>query len=264
MGATHRDLRAVIARSTRQTRLAIGWTQAELGHRARLSRTMVGKTERAEGDISLATAAALIDALGIRASLDLQAPFLADRRRQVEPAHARCVAYVQRRFERAGWQTAREVEIAHGRSHGWIDLLAFEPRTAALVVNEMKTEIEDLGRIERTLGWYEREAWEVARARGWRPRFIVGCLLILDTERNLDRIRANRPVLATGFPVRAPGLAAWLPEPRPLASPARALALIDPLSRRADWLRASPVDRRRTAAPYEDYADFMRRLRGRS
>jgi hypothetical protein len=224
---------------------------------------MVGKVERAEGDVSLATAAALFEALGIEASLDLRAPFIADRRRQLEPAHSRCVAFAQRHLERAGWLTAREVEIAHGRSHGWIDLLGFDPRSAALIVNEIKTEIEDLGRIERTLGWYERAAWGVARRLGWRPRYVVGCLILLDTERNHERMRENREAFATGFPVRATALSTWLRDSgRPWRPPARAIALIDPLSRRQDWLRASTVDGRRTPAPYEDYAGFMRRLRG--
>jgi hypothetical protein len=218
-----------------------------------------------EGALSLATTAALFDALGIQASLDLRAPLLADRQRQLEPARARCVAYAQRRYERAGCLTAREVDISYGRSHGWIDLLAFDPRSGALAVNEIKTEIEDEGRIERTMGWYERAAWEVARNLGWRPRLVVGCLLLLDSERNHERIRGNREALATGFPVRAFALTSWLGGPRrPWPAPARALALVDPLSRREAWLRATTRDGRRTPAPFEDYADFMRRLRGRS
>lgn len=262
MGDAEIHLRSVLARSIRDTRLARGWTQAELGRRARVSRTFVTKVEGAKGDTSVAAVAALVDALGIDAELSLRAPFLADRRRQREPAHARCVAYAQRQYERDGWQTAREVEIAHARSHGWIDLLAYRPETSALAVNEVKTEIEDLGRIERTMGWYEREAWELARGLGWRPRFVVGCLLVLDTDRNHERIRDNRLALAGGFPVRAPQLLEWLREPlRPWPRPARALALIDPLRRRDRWLTATPLDGRRTPAAYVGYADFIRRSR---
>lgn len=261
MRPLERELRTALARAIRGTRRATGWSQDQLGRRAKLSGSVVGKAERAEGDLTIGTTAALLEALGIEAAWDLRAPFLADRRRQLEPAHARCVAYAQRRLERSGWETRREAEIAHGRSHGWIDLLAFESRSGALVVNEMKTEIEDLGRIERTIGWYERAAWQVARDQGWRPRFVVACLLLLDTERNHERIRANREALAVGFPVRASALATWLCEPiLPWRPPARALALIDPLSRRAGWLRASPSDGRRTRAAYEDYADFMRHI----
>jgi hypothetical protein len=222
---------------------------------------MVGKIERAEGDTTLSTASALMDALGIRTTLDLEAPFLADRRRQREPAHARCVAYAQRRYEREGWQTAREVEIGHARSHGWIDLLAYRPATGALAVNEVKTEIEDEGgSSERWAGTSARPG--SSRGLGWRPRFEVGCLLVLDTDRNHERIRDNRLALAGGFPVRAPQLLEWLREPlRPWPHPARALALIDPLRRRDRWLTATPLDGRRTPAAYVDYADFMRRSR---
>jgi hypothetical protein len=36
--------------------------------------------------------------------------------------------------------------------------------------------------------------------------------------------------------------------------------MIDPLSRRRDWLRPTRLDGRRTRAPHEDYAAVARRL----
>jgi hypothetical protein len=51
---------------------------------------------------------------------------------------------------------AREVEIVHGRSHGWIDLLAFDRRTGTMLILEIKTRLSDLGAIERQIAWYER------------------------------------------------------------------------------------------------------------
>ncbi len=47
--------------------------------------------------------------------------------------------------------------------------MAFDPRTRTLAVIEIKTQLDDLGQIERTLAWYEREAWAAARRLGWRP-----------------------------------------------------------------------------------------------
>ena len=67
----------------------------------------------------------------------------------------------------------REVEVVHGRSHGWIDLLAFDPRTGRLVV-EIKTRLDDVGAIERQLGWYRRMAPAIARAQGWEVRQTTG------------------------------------------------------------------------------------------
>ncbi len=138
-------LRTTLARCVRETRLALGWSQQALGARSGISRQMVTRVEAGTVNVSIDVAAALIDALGLRVELVLTPPFLADRRRQLEPAHGRCSAYVQRRLEGSGWVVRREVEIVHGRSHGWIDLIAFEPTTGHLLIIEVKTEIEDSG-----------------------------------------------------------------------------------------------------------------------
>ena len=82
--------------------------------------------------------------------------------------------YVDRRLRSAGWLTLREVEVVHGRSHGWIDLLP-DPRTGRLVV-EIKTRLDDVGAIERQLGWYRRMAPAIARAQGWEVRQTTGWL----------------------------------------------------------------------------------------
>ena len=89
----------------------------------------------------------------------------------------------------------REVEVIHGRSHGWIDVLAFDPRTGTLLVIEVKTRIDDLGSIERQLGWYERAARDLARGLGWRPRHIAGWLVGLARAEVDAAIRANGEAL---------------------------------------------------------------------
>lgn len=217
---------------------------------------MIARIEAATVNISIDVASRVCDALGVQVDLSFRTPFIAERA-QRDAAHAQCTGYVQRRLAGAGWLVEREVEIVHGRSHGWIDLLAFDPRSRTLLIVEIKTEIDDLGRIERTLGWYRREAWASARRLGWRPARTATWLLVLATEVNDERIRANRDGLAAAFPGRAPEAQAALS--RQAASPPRALALIDPRSRRKQWLIRSRADGRRSLAPYPDYAGFMRR-----
>lgn len=264
MQRTFADLTFDLGRAVREARLATGWTQEEVSQRASVSRSLIAKVESGRGNVTLVTVASVCDALRIRVALRLEAPFLADRRSQLEPAHARGVAYVQRCLEGAGWRVAREVEIHHGRSHGWIDLLALHPDTEALLVIEYKTELRDLGLIERTLAWYERAAPETAGQLGWRPRSVASALLMLATETNEIRLAENRLALAGSFPVRAPELRSRLVDPgRAWPEPARALALVDPLGRRGTWLRAARLDGNRARTPYVDYADFMRRTRAR-
>jgi hypothetical protein len=200
----------------------------------------------------------LLEAMGARLSVGVSAPFLGDRGLQRDPAHARCTTYATTRLQREGWLTGTEVEIGGDRSRGWIDILAYQPDHRLLLVIEIKTEIRDLGAIERTLGWYEREAWLAAKRLGWRPSKVLGCLLLLATELNEARIADNRAALSDGFPLRATSLRRILANEVPPPSPARAMAVIDPRSRRREWLRPSRVDGRPTPAPYMDYIDFMR------
>ncbi|HET7026141.1 MAG TPA: helix-turn-helix domain-containing protein [Candidatus Limnocylindrales bacterium] len=257
---TRQALRRSVAGLVRDTRETVGWSQRELGEHAGVSRDVVAGVETARVSTSLDNAVALLDALGLRYELVATAPFLADRRRQREPAHGLCSAYVARRLRSCDWVVEREVEVVHGRSHGWIDVLGFDPASATLVVSEIKTEIEDLGRIERTLGWYEREAWEAARRLGWRPRRVSGVLLLLATEANERRLLDNSSVVQAVFRVHADELLDGID--KRLALPhGRALALLDPRSRKRRWLSRPRVHSGRSRPPYADYADFMRTVR---
>ena len=181
--------------------------------------------------------------------------------RQSDFVHARCSAYVERRLQGIGWRTAREVEIVQSRSHGWIDLLAFDPASGTMLVIEIKTRLDDLGSIERQLGWYERSAFGVAHRLGWRPRRVIGWLIILASDEVDRAITQNRDLLARSFPARARSMLDLVMSER-TSAPGRGLAMVDPTSKRRDWLRATRVDGRRSAAPFRDYGDAARRLGG--
>ena len=176
-----------------------------------------------------------------------------------DAVHARCSAYVQRRLEASDWQVLREVEIGGDRSRGWIDLVAFDPRTGTLLIIEIKTELDDIGRVERQLSWYEREAWRLARRRGWRARRTIGVVLALDSEANHRVVGHQRAALAVALPGRATALRAITTHDS-VPSLARYLAFIDPRSRRANWILASGTDGRRTRPAFVDYIDAVRRL----
>jgi hypothetical protein len=207
--------------------------------------------------------------------------------RERDLIHARCSGYAHRRLTAAGLQTAREVEIVDGRTHGWIDLLAFDPQTGRLFIVEIKTGLDDLGAVERQIGWYERLVERPAQDRGWRVTVVHSWLLVLATADVDAAIARQRDLLDAAFPQRAVAMRRVLARVSPAAasiaaaspvaaSPAaasirlgslptlavRGLALIDPTRRRHEWLLPSRLDGRRTAAPYRDRADALRRLGG--
>jgi transcriptional regulator with XRE-family HTH domain len=248
-----------IGRLVKSLRTTIGWSQRGLGARAGLSQSMVCLVERGSlGDLTFSTASVLLESMGARLVVSADAPYLGDRQRQRDPAHARLSAYGVARLRRSGWLVRTEVEIGGNRSRGWIDILAIHPSTGLLLVIELKTEIRDLGGIERSLGWYEREAWAAARRLGWRPRRVLGCLLLLATQGNELRLTANRASIDLGFPMRARHLGPIVSAGTDPDLPGRAIAMIDPRSKRRAWCGPLRIDGRRSAAPYLDYADFVR------
>jgi hypothetical protein len=159
---------------------------------------MVGRIERGAANVTVDTADRLLEALGQQVGLVAKPPFIS-RSRQVDAGHAACGGHVHRRLHSDGWEDRREVEIVFGRSHGWIDVLAYNPADRTLLIVEIKTEIHDLGRIERTLTWYAREAPAVARGLGWQPLRTKAWLLVLATSANDDRIRDNQAAIDQTF-----------------------------------------------------------------
>jgi transcriptional regulator with XRE-family HTH domain len=254
-----KDSRETIGAAISSIRHAIGWTQAELGRRVGQTQGWVSRVEHGRiEDLTFASAQRLLAAMGARLVVTVEAPYLGDRVRQRDPAHSRMASYVSRRLVRQGWQVATEVEVGGDRSRGWIDILAYHAATGMLLVIELKTEIHDLGAIQRSLGWYEREAWKAAQRFGWTPNRAMGCLLLLASDANDERATANRGVFDDAFAGRARGLGSVVDGEVPVGVSTRFVAMIDPRSRRRDWVRPLRIDGRRTPARYRDYAHFMR------
>lgn len=251
-------LRTTFARFCRETRLALDVSQQELASAVGVARGYISMIEHARANPSLALVERIGDALGIEFQLVGRAPTALDPVRQRDLVHARCSGYADRRLRQATLATAREVEVIHGRTHGWIDLLAFDPRSQTLFIVEIKTRIDDVGALERQVQWYERSALAIARRLGWQPRRLVTWVLALASDEVDAAIRINRDIIAAVFPVRAPDMLASLAGSDVMLG--RGLALIDPTSRRRDWLIRTKADGRRTPAPFTDYADAARRF----
>jgi transcriptional regulator with XRE-family HTH domain len=253
-------LRVDLAQLCRETRVMLDITQEELARAAGVSRSHIAGVEAARVNASLDLVTRIGDVLGLELRLIGVRPTVIEPRPN-DSVHARCSGYADRRFRGSGWMTRREVEVVHGRSHGWIDLLAYHPVTRVLVIVEVKTRIEDIGAIERQLGWYERSALAVAAPYGWRPTRITSWLLLLASDEVDSAVRTNREVLSAGFPQRATDMLGVVSGEVPAEDGLRGLAMIDPSSRRADWLVRARSDGRRSPAPYRGYADAAQRFR---
>lgn len=255
-------LRLPLGRVCRETRLRLDLSQDEIAIRAGVTRSYLAKIERGEGNPTIDVVVALAEALGLDIELVARGPiFLGSRTRQ-DRVHALCSGHVERRLRGAGWSTQHEVEIIDGRYRGWIDILAFDPRTSTLLIIEIKTRLDDIGAIERQVGWYERVAHKTATRYGWEPRRVETWLLVLSTEEAENWIREQRAVLGRSFPARASAMTEVSEGRARAGNEARGLAVINPASHGRRWLIRARVDGRRSPSPYRDYADAAKVLGG--
>jgi len=234
-------------------------TQDELADRVGVTRGYIAGIEMGRANPTLDVVTKIAVALDLEVDWHIRPPIIHDAVQTGDLVHARCSAYVDRRLRAVGLLTAREVEIVHARSHGWIDLLAYDPNSSGLLLIEVKTRIDDLGALERQIGWYERSALDAARRLGWRPVRVVTWLVVLASAEADAGIHAHRTLFDDAFPVRAHEALRWLGN-RGEARSGRVLAMIDPLSRRRDWLIRTRSDGRRSDPPYRNLREAARRL----
>jgi len=247
--------RFTLARACRDGRLALGLTQSALAGKVRVARSYIAAIEYGHANPSLDVIVRLAAALGLELDLSFRAPVIVGDRRQRDAVHARCSGYVDRRLRAGGWETAREIAFVDGRWRGWIDLLAFDPRTGTLIVIEIKTVIDDVGDLERQVGWYDRMARRVARDQGWQPRRVVTWLLVLSSEQNDRMLTQNRDVIDRAFPVRSLSMERLMEDHAATWPGGRAVAMIDPARRRRSWLMRPRIDGGRSSVPYRDYRE---------
>jgi transcriptional regulator with XRE-family HTH domain len=253
-----REILLGIATTVLQARRARRWTQRRLAAVCGMSQSMISEIERAlVPDLPVATTVRILSALDVRIDLRLIAP-TAGASPVRDRAHARCVAYVARRLEHSGWAVATEVAAGDARWRGFIDVLAFHPSDRVMLVNEVKVDFDDVGGVDRQLGAYESHAWGAAHELGWRPRAMIGALLLLATDANDRRLAEHRSYMDRRFRLRASALADFIADPsRPPDRGERGVAMIDPRTRRVRWIRPTWLDGRRNAARYADRAAFL-------
>lgn len=243
----------------RRRRADLDQSQAAIAGALGISRSRYAEIESGHAQPTTAMMDRIVEALGVRLHLTTSTVVVTIQRPR-DTVHAHCSAYTARRLRAAGWLVLREVEIHEGRFHGWVDIVAFHPGTRCLLIIEVKTSIDDVGRLERQLGWYERAVLRAIPA-DWRPERVGTWLLALATTEVDTALAAHRAVFDEVFPSRAGAMRAVVAGTGE-HDLGRGLALIDPRSRRRDWLMPTRIDGRRTPAPYQDRATAAQAMPG--
>src|SRR5262245_53655099 len=194
------------------------WTQRQLAERIGLSASEISKVERgAAGQVQLRVIERMLEALGAR--LSIRAFWQGEELdRLLDRDHAQMIEAMLDLLGSDGWVTIPEATFQIGTERGSIDILAFHPATAILLVIEVKSVVPD---IQATLAGIDRKARiapAVARQRGWNVSS-VGRLLVLPNDRTARRrVDAFSSTFDRALPARTVAVRRWLAAPSgPLA-----------------------------------------------
>jgi transcriptional regulator with XRE-family HTH domain len=206
--------------SIRALRRRRRWRQVDLAEHAGVSRTAISRVERGLADrLTVRTIGRVADALGAR--LECRLLWNGERLdRLLDEAHAALVEAIVRWLTSFGWEMATEVSFSIRGERGSIDVLAFHPATATLLVVEAKSVVPDVQATFVALDRKTRLAGEIARGRGWRPSRLGRRLVVREDRTARRRVSAHTATFASAFPARGWAVRGWLRDPA--ASPAAA------------------------------------------
>ena len=204
-----------VGRILRALRRRRGWTQKELGRRAKVSQQAVSLIERGHGErLSVETMRRVFAALDARWE-----PTVSwrggDLDRLLDEKHARMVGEISRRLARVGWDVAIEVTYSDFGDRGSVDVLAARRDLQAMVVVEVKSELVAIESTLRKLDEKVRIAQgSLGRERfGFRPRFIGRLLVLPSNDTSRRRVARSSDVLEVAFPDRGGRVRSWLRAP---------------------------------------------------
>lgn len=200
-----------IGLAIRALRRRRGWTQTELGRRARCSRSETSRIERGEVT-DLRPIDQVIQALGARLSMNVLWHG-EELDRVLDRGHAILVEATLAMLGAAGWTTIPEATFQVHGERGSIDILAWHPLARVVLVIEIKSVVPD---IQATLAGIDRKARiapVIARDRGWDVASVARILVLPDDRTARRRVDEFAMTFARAFPARTAEIRRWLRTP---------------------------------------------------
>lgn len=203
-----------VGRALRALRRRLGWRQADVAQRAKVSQQLVSSVERGHvGPLSRNSLSRIFAA--VDADVVTYVRWRAgDLDRLLDEGHAGLVATMVTMLTGLGWQVLPEVTYSEWGERGSVDILAWHAATRTLLVVEVKTEITSAEETLRTHDVKVRLGPSMAVARfGSRPRFVARLLVVAEGSTNRRRIERLAPVLEASYPARGDVVRTWLEAP---------------------------------------------------
>ena len=189
------------------------WRQSDVGERAGVSKSTVGRIERAEsGAVSIETLAKVAAVLGARLDVSLRWNGEA-LDRLLDADHAALVDTLVGLYRSAGWELAVEVSFAIAGERGSIDVFAHDPRQRLVAVNEVKSVVPDAQATVHSHDRKSRLALTIARQRGWAADRVARFLVVGESRTSRRRVEAHERLFDAAYPLRGRAAIAWIRSP---------------------------------------------------
>jgi transcriptional regulator with XRE-family HTH domain len=202
-----------VVRSVRRRR---GWRQLDVASKAGVGQWAVSTIER--GDLERLPVRTV---RRVCAALKIRIPFAprwrgGDLPRLIDQSHAALVERVAAILAPLGWETTVEYTFGHYGEIGAVDLLAWHVRRRALLIVEVKSEVDDLQRMLSVLDRKTRLVPKlVAAERGWQAATIGIVLVMRECSTGRCQVARHRATFASALPGRNLEVRRWVESPGP-------------------------------------------------
>jgi transcriptional regulator with XRE-family HTH domain len=204
---------ARFGRLIRMLRQRRGWRQVDLAARAGVGVSVVARLEAGRlGPIRTATLRTIVGAFGLSFDAGLRG-LGAEQDRLLDEKHALVLGSGASWLKGLGWVTAVEVSYSEYGERGSIDILAWHPSSATVLVIEVKTE---LASVEATLRKHDekaRLARTISRREGWQPRSVARLLVLPEDRTQRRNVERHSAVLGSAYPLGTRAVRAWCRNP---------------------------------------------------
>jgi len=206
--------RVKIGITFRAIRVELRLRQADVAALAGVSQASVSAIERGKfGSLSIDTLDRIGQALEADLTLALRwrGPKLA---RLLDRRHAHLSNLVVAELVAAGWEVCPEETFNHFGDRGSVDVLAWRPESAALLIIEIKSEIVDIQDLLRALDIKARVVpGVVRRTRGWQAEHVAAVVVLPSNNAHRRAAATHAALLGAALPARTREVRRWIAHP---------------------------------------------------
>jgi transcriptional regulator with XRE-family HTH domain len=204
-----------VGKAVRAVRRRRGLRQEDVAARAGVHQTTVSKLERGRLDmLTIHTIRSMASVLDVSVAITPRWGS-GDLDRLLDAKHAELVEAVTATLRPLHWTVLVEFTFSHYGERGSVDVVAWQPAGAALLLVEVKSRLVDLQDLLATTDRKRRLVpGLLAAERGWRAASVGSVVVLPEGSRSRNAVARHGATIGARFPGRTTEVRRWLADPR--------------------------------------------------